>query len=514
MKYLLFFSCLFCLATAAQDAPRPERPPGAPGGGPGRGFGGGSREEKKLVTQFDKDGDKLLNATGRKAAADFREKEIADEPRRPGGPGRRGGEPREAARPGPKIALADVKSSGNASLYDIKTLRTFFLDFENADWSKEMTLFYNSDVEVPARLTVDGKTYDDVGVHYRGASSFFTVTEGWKRSMNIDVDFVNEDQNVGGYRTLNLLNSHRDPTYVRTVLYYQIAREYIPAPKANFARVVINGESWGPFVNAQQFNKEFIAENFGVTKGARWKVPGSPGAKAGLEYLGEDPAEYKKLYEIKTKDDRKSWTDFIKLCRVLNQTPPEKLEQELAPILNIEGVLKFLALENTLINSDGYWIRRSDYNIYQDEKGRFHIIPHDANETFGAPEGPGPRGGGGAGGGIELDPLQGEQEEGKPLLSKLLKAPGLKEKYLGYVRHIAENWLDWAKIGPIAEGYQALIAKEIEQDTRKLDSAAAFKEGLTQDAGGRASLKTFVEKRRAYLLGRPDVKNAKLPAKL
>ena len=513
MKRLLFFSCLLCLTTfsEAQEAERAQRPPGGPGpGGGGGGFGGGPRQDKKLVSQFDKDGDKRLNAEERKAAREFLQKEIAEGrgQRRGGGP--RGRNQNFEAKPGPKLTAADVKQYGNEPLYDIKTLRTLFFEFENADWSKELWEFNNSDVEVPAKLTVDGKVYKDVGVHNRGASSLFSVgTEGMKRSMNVDLDFVHEDQNLLGYRTLNLLNSHRDPTYVRTVLYYFVAGQYIPAPKANYVRVVINGESWGPYVSAQQFNKEFVKEHFGTTKGARWKVPGSPGGRGGLEYLGEDVAKYKGTYEIKTKDNEKSWKDLIHLTKVLNETPAEKLEAALEPILNVDGVLKFLAIENTLINSDGYWIRRSDYNIYQDEGGKFHIIPHDANETFSAPQGPGARGGG-----VQLDPLSGQDEAGKPLLSKLLAVPALKAKYLGYVRHIAENWLDWKKIGPLAEQYQSVIAADIKTDTHKLDSEEAFKNGVAEDAGRSMSIKGFVEQRRAYLLGREDVKNAKLPEKI
>ena len=79
------------------------------------------------------------------------------------------------------------------------------------------------------------------------------------------------------------------------MLYLQAAREYVPAPKANYVRVVINGESWGVYPNAQQFNKEFINEWFKTTDGARWKVPGSPGGRGGLEYLGDDPAAYKRI---------------------------------------------------------------------------------------------------------------------------------------------------------------------------------------------------------------------------
>src|SRR4029434_4196080 len=104
---------------------------------------------------------------------------------------------------------------------------TFFLEFEGTDWEKELIDFHHTDVEVPAKLTVDGKTYQDVGVHFRGASSF-GVGPGRKRSLNLSLDFAHSTQQFGGYRTLNLLNSHVDPSFLRSILYYQVAREYIP----------------------------------------------------------------------------------------------------------------------------------------------------------------------------------------------------------------------------------------------------------------------------------------------
>ena len=59
------------------------------------------------------------------------------------------------------------------------------------------------------------------------------------------------------------------------------------------------------YVNAQQFNKDFMRDYFKSDEGARWKVPGSPGGRGGMEYLGDDAAAYKRIYEIKTKDDPK-----------------------------------------------------------------------------------------------------------------------------------------------------------------------------------------------------------------
>ena len=346
------------------------RSPGGPGG-PGA-------PERKLVKTFDKNKDGWLDAAERKAARDAA---------RPGGGGffgrrgPRGGNFDGPAQKGETLKPADVKTYPNAPLYDESVLRTLFFTFENADWEKELEDFHRTDVDVAATLEVDGKTYRDVGIHFRGNSSYMMVPEGRKRSLNVSIDMAHE-QNLGGYRTLNLLNSHEDPTFMRAVLFLHVAREYVPAPRANFVRVVINGESWGVYANVQQFNKEFLRENFKETAGARWKVPGNPGSRAGLEYFGDSASQYRSMYELKTKEDPAQWTALADLIKTLNQTPADRLERTLAPMLDIDGALHFLALDNALVNNDGYWTRASDYSMYRDIAGKFHILPHDTNETF------------------------------------------------------------------------------------------------------------------------------------
>jgi hypothetical protein len=513
---------------------------GFPGGPPGPGgfFGrGGMVQELKVRKQFDQNNDGVLQVAERQAA---REWLATNGGGRRGGFGR-GGRGLEPSSAGRALSPADVLAYPRAPLYDIDTVRTIFLQFENSDWEQELEAFHNTDVEVPATAIVDGKTYRNVGVHFRGMSSFMMVPAGSKRSLNVSFDLMDPKQHLEGYRTLNLLNSNGDPTFVRGVLYSEIARAYLPAPKVNFMRVVINGESWGIYVSAQQYNKDFLRDFYTTDQGARWKVPGSPGGRGGMEYLGADVSAYKRIYEIKTADDPKAWADLIRMFQVLNETPPGKLEAALSPLLDIDGVLRFLAIEMALVNTDGYWTRASDYSIYQDPKGQFHVIPHDMNESlvsegmgrggrrgFGGPPpefgrgappdgvpvttplpppdaprgGPpdvmfGGRGFGPGGGGPELDPLVGLQDSSKPLRSKLLAVPALRARYLAYVREIAERWLDWSALELKLKRYQSLIAAEVKQDTRKLYSYEAFESGL---AGSDNSLQSFVTKRRQFLL--------------
>lgn len=538
---------------ASQPATTPTRGgPGNPFGGPG-GFGGMGmpRQEMPVLEKFDTDKNGWLNAEERKAAREYVKK---NKPQGrgfggPGGPGGGrfgpggGGPPgmrmgREPGKPGPRVALADAKVyPATAELFEPAVLRTFFLEFENEDWEAELADFKGTDVEVTATLTVDGRKYPNVGVHFRGASSYMMVPAGLKRSLSISLDLADKKQRLYGHRTLNLLNANGDPTMLRYPLASFVGNQWLPTPRANLAKVVINGESWGIYPNVEHFDRDLINHFFaGDKKGdkeARWKVPGSPRGGGGLTYLGDDPAAYKARYEIKTRDTKEPWDALITLCRVLNQTPPDQLEKALEPIIDVDNVLRFLAFDLVIMNEDGYWIRDSDYSIYRDGKGKFHLIPHDLNETF-EPMGGGGPGGGGRGGrggfgggpggfggpggpggeprptGVALDPLYGLKDPSKPLRSKLLNVPALRQRYLQYVREMALKGLDWTKLEPLARQYVALIDKEVELDTRKLAPTAAFKSGVFKSGGetpGRGmNLQAFVEQRRAYLLEHAEIK--------
>ena len=525
---------------------------GPPGGfGPG-GPGGPGGQEIKLVKDYDKDGDGRLNAEERKPAREAAKKKGGGRGFGPPGFGPPGGGPpgggpggprgfgppgfggrEEPAKEGPHVDVADVPTYAEKDLYDPSVLRTIFLTFENKDWESELEDFHGTDVEVPAVMIVDGRKYPGVGVHFRGMSSYGMVRAGHKRSLNVSVDHTDDTLRIGGHKTLNLLNSHEDPSFLHTVIYSHIARQYIPAPKANLVRVVVNGESWGVYANVQQFDKIFQQELGPDHLGARWKVRGNPGADGGLTYVGEDLDEYKRRYEMKS-GKKEDWLALVALCKALKETPAERLESVLAPMLDIDNAVKFLALDNALINNDGYWTRASDYSLYRDAKGRFHLVPHDMNEAFGPPmmfgpggprgprmKGAGPQAKGdrpagkgafGPGGpgpqGVALDPLVGLENARTPLRGRLLAVPALRDRYLEHVRKIAEDSLDWRKLGPVVASYRTLAGEAIEADTRKLTSYAAFQAATADSTEPEAapgerrgmSLRAFADQRRKYLL--------------
>ena len=489
-----------------QEGPSPDRRDMQRGR---RGGFRGPRRPEALVNRFDTDKDGKLNATERKASREYRAAQGVSGPSR-----------LSERTPSNTTVKADLQAStaakprGKKGLYNAKTLRTIYLRFHDEDWYEQLGDFYRTDVCVPADLIVDGKVYSSVGVSFRGSSSYFGLRDAEKKSFNITVDFADDKQRLLGYKTLNLLNGHSDASFLREVLYSRIARNYIPAPKANLVKLVINGESWGIYINSQQFNKDFLDEWFGTKKGVRFKVP--PGRRGGLVDMGDTPESYHESYQLKTNEEEApdAWQDLMELCKTLAKTPDEQLEAKLSTIFNIDRALWFLALENAFIDSDGYFSRGSDYAIYQDTNGRFHLLPHDSNETFRFAGGGGPNSWS-TDGGI-LSPVAQADDTTRPVIRRLFAIPHLRARYLAHLRTIAREWLDWEVLRPMIVEYQSLIDAEVKADDKKLYSYEAFATSHINDQsrgpgrGGREgrgapSFKQFVEQRREYLFIHPEI---------
>ena len=281
-------------------------------------------------------------------------------------------------------------------LYDRDVLHTIFLEFPEDDWHQEMSAFHGTDVEVPAMLMLDGRLIGEVGVSYRGNTSFDMPA---KKSFGISVDAYDDELRIDDRRTLNLLNANGDDSMMREVLFSNIAEDYLPAPKANFVRVVVNGVYLGVYGNVEQINKDFTKDHHDTRKGVRWKVPPDFSGGGALAYHGPDRGEYESRYELKTGSaGLEDWDALVEVCRVLAETPDEELEETLPRYFDIGEVIRFLALDNAMVDSDGYYSRGSDYYVYMGPDGIFHLVHYDNNETFGRGARGGPGGRGGRGG--------------------------------------------------------------------------------------------------------------------
>lgn len=395
-------------------------------------------------------------------------------------------------------------------LYDENTLRSLHLTFAQSNWYTLLQQNYGTGVELAADLTVDGVTYPNVGVHFRGQSSYSFIGTSQKKPFGISMDAFVPGQRLLGYKSLNLNNGYRDPTFVREVLCYRVCRDSMAAGKANFVVLRVNGENWGVYVNVEQPNKDMLREWFVDEDGARFEanalLPGAVLNGSCLTYLGATAASYQNNYENKTPELATAWTPLIDACIALNNGPLGTLNNTLQPKLAVDAALRMIAAQIVLVNPDSYVLTGHNYYLYHDVfHGRMETIPWGLNLPLGASS----LAGSTVTARSTWNLFYGETNTGRPLMNRLWAVPELRERYLAHVRTLLDQWFSWTTLQPLIAGYQNLIAAEVALDGKKLYPTAAFTSNVTTNyvAGTStiAGLQVLVNARRPYLLGHAEV---------
>jgi len=390
--------------------------------------------------------------------------------------------------------LIAVPFAFGQDFYDVDTLRTVDLTFHDSNWWNLLIQNYQSQTNILADLTVEGVTYPDVGVRIRGNTSFTTLPYGTEKvSLNIEVDFVNTDQEVMGYKNLNFNNSHRDPTFCRELVYFNILARWIPSGRANHIVLTLNGQNWGVYVNVQQYDKTMLKEFFDDEDGLRIKCPNKVNGP-GLQYEGTNPNDYDE-YEIK---DDGGLSDpigtLIAICDVVDNTPSgdfDIIDQTFA----IDPSSWTVALENLYSDDDSYVHKGADFMLYRNPvDGRAHVHQTDGNETWRD---------------ATWSATFNFSSSRKPVLSNVLKSTEMRGRYFAHLRAALEE-LDWTVLEPEFTARRNMIDAAVQADPKKLYSYQNFVNNFTTTVylGGNdhvIGLEQYVNQRRALLLSDPEV---------
>ncbi len=227
------------------------------------------------------------------------------------------------------------------------------------------------------------ETVTDVGLRLRGNTSRVSWKKSFKLSFN---DFV-PGREFYDVDKMNLNGEHNDPSIIRSKLCWDIYQNIgMIASRSAYSAVYINDAYYGLYISIEQIDDEFLNKNFDDDTGNLWKC----NYPAGLYYLGDDPELYKlmengkRVYELKRNEEADDYSQLARLIDVINNTSSEFLPDSLEAMLDIPGVLKYLAI-NVLTGSwDDYWYNTNNFYIYHEpSEDRFYIIPYDYDNTFG-----------------------------------------------------------------------------------------------------------------------------------
>ncbi|MDB4126692.1 CotH kinase family protein [Flavobacteriales bacterium] len=269
------------------------------------------------------------------------------------------------------------------NFYNVDSLREIRINFHDSDWDHQLDSFYvqGDNERILADLIIDGSIYDSVGVRYKGFSS--VSVNRVKNPFNIKLDYMIDGQDHNGVDKLKLSNVYQDPSFIREVLTYEIAANYLPSAKANYANLYINDTLWGLYTNVQAVNKDFLNDHFGNKYYPFFKCnpenlnvsPGGENANLSDAH-GNDSLDYQPYYDIKSDY---GWEALYNLIDTLNN-----YSDSIEKVLNVDRTLWMHALNYTLINFDSYIGYAQNYYLYKDKTGQFNPLLWDLNMSFGS----------------------------------------------------------------------------------------------------------------------------------
>ena len=223
-----------------------------------------------------------------------------------------------------------------------------------------------------ARVTVDGQSYDNVGVRKKG---FFGSVSASKPSLKIRLNKYVDGQKHEGLSRITLNNQRQDPSILRSCLAYAVfARAGVPTPRCNFAQLFVNGRDFGVFAHVESLKKPFLRRHFEDDEGHLYEGT-----------LSDFRPEYRGTIEQKTDEDV-PYTQPIDRIADAVQAPDDQLLSRLDAVLDLDGFFRFWAAEVLTAHWDGYSGNTNNFWFYDDPtSGKVVFIPWGPDATFDEP---------------------------------------------------------------------------------------------------------------------------------
>ena len=157
------------------------------------------------------------------------------------------------------LSIFSISNLSAQGLYDSTTITMIEIDFSQSNWDYMLdTAKAGSDGYIMSQsVTINGVSFDSVGVKYKGNSTY--QPNQTKNPWHIELDTY-KNQNYQGFTDIKLSNVAKDPSFLREVLSYEIARKYMVAPQANYAVVYVNGNQIGLYTSAESINKSLLID--------------------------------------------------------------------------------------------------------------------------------------------------------------------------------------------------------------------------------------------------------------
>jgi hypothetical protein len=318
---------------------------------------------------------------------------------------------------------------------------------------------------VDVLLKFKGREWKNVGYRLKGNSSLNQAwtTGNYKLPFRMNFDRFEDsvkaikNQHFYGFKELTFSCAFKDPSLIREKLASDVFRSAgIPASQTAFYRVFVNfGEGLkycGLYTAVEIPDDNMVKSQFGEEEGNIYK----PTSRLQFFNMAE--------FEKKNNEKLANYSDIQSFISILNsplrKENPILWKSNLENSFDVNHFLKYLAVNNSIVNWDSYGIMAHNYYLYNHPQKKLTWIPWDHNEAFiGNPgitatvaqgQPPGPKSG--------LSLTMNEITNTWPLIRFLIDDTIYFRKYKDYMKAFDRDVFTTQKTSAMIDKYHTLIS--------------------------------------------------------
>lgn len=337
-----------------------------------------------------------------------------------------------------------------------------------------------ADTYVPARLTVQGVTYDPVGLRYRGNVARRFTKKSYKIRLEPGVS-------LEGASVLNLNADYADWSMLRARLGFALFETMgVNPPAARHVHLELNERFAGVYTHVEQIDEHFLRRTGRDTTSSIYKCNGNLG-------LLPSTADYERCYDKETNEGL-GHDDLVAFIEGINLTGREGLPAFLLRELDVSSYVRHYAVIVATGNND--FTERNYYMVHDLARGRWEVLPWDLDLSFGL------------GFPFEFEPVCNPPIDvgttaspqciggANMLVDRVLSVPSFRAAYCRALRHLLAGQFSPPIMSARIDSLHDLIAADAILDVLKLG-----REDPTLFLGSVADLNEFVAMRHDFLLG-------------
>ena len=332
---------------------------------------------------------------------------------------------------------------------------------------------------VAVTMKFNSKTWNKVGFRLKGNSSLSSAWRSgiYKLPFRLNFDEFEDtfpeikDQRFYGFKELSMSPGFNDNSLIREKIAADIFRMAgIATAQTAFYKVYINfGDGLkycGVYTMVEVIDDTMVKQQFGEDDGNIYKPESS--------FVSFNQAQFEKKNN-KTAADYSDVQAFISALNSPDRTTnPTLWRANLEKTLYADQYLKYLAVNNTIVNWDAYGAMAHNFYLYNSPTQKLTWIPWDLNEAMLTT----------GGGSRAVSLAMTEVAKTWPLLRYVADDAVYYAKYKQYVREFNDNVFTTAKMNALFDQYTNLITPFVNGTEKEqkpyshLASTAAFTSAL------------------------------------